>query len=230
MANLCIIPARGGSKRIHRKNVREFLGKPIISYSIELAISSSLFDEIMVSTEDHGIKEVALNCGAQVPFLRSLKNSDDYATTFDVIKEVLDYYTYQNVTFDKICCIYPCAPLIQKGVLIKCFDLLNKKDLISTFPVVEYSTPIQRALKFSNGLLKMNETNHINTRSQDLDKTYFDAGQFYWMNTKYVLNNKNIFSHNSSGIVVDNLYVQDIDNQNDWQIAEMKYKLLNDLV
>lgn len=230
MANLCIIPARGGSKRIPRKNIKLFLGKPIISYSIELALSSELFDEVLVSTEDHEIKEIAIKYGAKVPFLRSFKNADDFATTFDVIEEVIDYYHYKGLSFDKICCIYPCAPLIQKNVFTDCFHLLNTKDLVSAFPVAEYSTPIQRALKFSNGLLTMLDSSHMKTRSQDLQKFYFDAGQFYWMNTKYILNNRNIFSQNSSGIVIDNLFVQDIDNQDDWKIAEIKYKLLYNLL
>jgi len=226
MKNLCIIPARGGSKRIPGKNIKNFLGKPIIGYSIELAINSQLFDEVMVSTDDFKIKELALKLGAKVPFLRSLKNSDDFATTFDVIEEVIDYYNLKALNFDKICCIYPCAPLIQKKVFIDCYHLLINNDFASTFPVAEYSTPIQRALKFSNGLLTMIDKSHTNTRSQDFEKAYFDAGQFYWMNAENILTHRSIFSQNSGGIVIDNLFVQDIDNYNDWRIAELKYKLL----
>lgn len=230
MSNLCIIPARGGSKRIPKKNIKNFLGKPIIAYSIEVAIESKLFDEVMVSTDDNEIKEVAIKYGASVPFKRSSRNSDDFSTTFDVIKEVVEAYADQNKNHEIICCIYPCAPLIKKNILIDGFNLLMSRDLVSTFPVAEYSSPIQRALKLSNDIVSMFNDNFVNSRSQDLEKSFFDAGQFYWMNKEYVLENQNIYSPKSGGVVVDNLFVQDIDNQNDWLIAEMKYKLLNNLI
>ena len=127
MGNICIIPARGGSKRIPKKNIKEFLGKPIIAYSIKAALDSGLFDEVMVSTDDVEIADIAKKFGAKVPFMRSAKNSDDFATTFDVIEEVIQVYKTQGKRFENICCIYSCAPFITSEILLKAYDLLIQK-------------------------------------------------------------------------------------------------------
>lgn len=186
MKNLCIIPARGGSKRIPRKNIRDFLGKPIIAYSIEAALKSELFDEVMVSTDDNEIAEVAKKYGAKVPFLRSIKNSDDYSTTLDVIKEVLSNYLLKlNMKFEQACCIYPTAPLIKIEHLKSGFNKLISNDFTSVFAAVEFSYPIWRGLSINeDGTSSMIWPQHVNDRSQDLQKVYHDAGQWYWFKTK----------------------------------------------
>lgn len=224
MKNLAIIPARGGSKRIPRKNIKDFLGKPIITYSIESAISSGLFDEIMVSTDDEEIATIAVRYGAKVPFIRSPKNSSDFATTADVIIEVLDFYKDK---YENACCIYPTAPLISKEVFIESYELLISCNLSSVFPVVKFSYPIQRSLEKNNEKIKMVWPEHINSRSQDLEERFHDAGQFYWFNVFDFRNEKKMFTNNSGYIEVSELAVQDIDNEIDWELAELKYQLLN---
>lgn len=227
MSTIAIITARGGSKRIPRKNIKEFLGKPIIAYSIDAAIQSNLFDEIMVSTDDHEIAEIAETYGAKVPFFRSGKNSDDYATTVDAIMEVLNEYELLGKTYKYGCCIYPTAPLLQTGILSDAFQLLVNKNYNTVFPVVEYSYPIQRSLNIDqNGKVNMNWPEHIDSRSQDLEKSYHDAGQFYWFNTSNLIEDKKLFGKNSGGIVLPVRLVQDIDTEDDWIIAELKAKLL----
>ena len=190
MGNICIIPARGGSKRIPKKNIKEFLGKPIIAYSINAAINSGLFDVVMVSTDDQEITEIAKKYGATVPFARSTENSDDFATTVDVIEEVIEKYKEFNVKFDNICCLYPCAPFVTSNLLSSAFNQLIKQKFDSVIPIVAYSFPIQRALRLSKGKVLMIDEKKINFRSQDLDFRYHDAGQFYWCNTIKLLKNK----------------------------------------
>ena len=225
---LAIIPARGGSKRIPRKNIKDFLGKPIIAYSIETAISSNLFDEIMVSTDDKEIAEVAQEYGAKVPFVRSRKNSDDHAGTVDVIEEVLGEYSKKGENFNIFCCIYPTAPLISKDNLKKGLELLKAGNFDSVFPVVEFSYPVQRALrKTEDERIKMFWSENRDKRSQDLEKSYHDSGQFYWMWTDEFLKEKNIFTENSGAIILKESEVQDIDNLEDWKMAELKHKALS---
>lgn len=227
MSNLLIIPARGGSKRIPKKNIKDFLGKPIIAYSIEAAITSGLFDEIMVSTDDESIAEVAIKYGAKVPFMRSEKNSDDYATTFDVVEEVLSQYKSLHKIFDYTCCLYACAPFAKANKLISAFQLLKKENFDSVVPIVPFGFPIQRAFK-------MDENNKISffnpefsiTRSQDLERSYHDTGQFYWMNTVKCLEKKAIITDHTGSIVVSEIEAQDIDTEVDWKLAELKYELL----
>lgn len=227
MNNLAIIPARGGSKRIPRKNIKNFLGKPIISYSILTAIKSGLFNEIMVSTDDEEIAKIALEYGAKVPFFRSEINSNDFATTFDVIEEVLVNYNGLNRNFENVCCIYPCAPLCKSEDLIHAFQILTSKQYDSVFPLTEYSNPIQRSFVIKDeDKADMLFPQFINSRSQDIDRSYFDPGQFYWLNTSKILECGKIYTLNSGAIILDELNVQDIDNINDWEMAEFKYKLL----
>ena len=226
MSNLCVIPARGGSKRIPKKNIKSFLGKPIIAYSIEAAIQSKLFTEIMVSTDCQETAEIALRYGAKVPFLRSKKNSNDFATTYDVIKEVIDEYKKDGVNFENICCIYACAPFVTANNLKHAYQELSNKQVDTIFPIIEYSFPIQRAVKIYNEKIELFNIDHLNTRSQDLEKSYHDAGQFYWMKSENILNKGRIITDNCSGIIITELEGQDIDNEIDWELAELKFKLL----
>ena len=226
MGNICIIPARGGSKRIPRKNIKEFLGKPIIAYSIKAAIDSGLFDEVMVSTDDLEIADIAKKYGAKVPFMRSAKNSDDFATTFDVIKEVINYYKDQSIEFDNLCCLYSCAPFVTSELLLKAYDQLIEKKFDTVFPIIAYSFPIQRALRVDHQRkVSMILEENLNARSQDLEESFHDAGQFYWCNVKQVLNCKKILTINTGGIKISELDAQDIDTDKDWDLAELKYQL-----
>jgi N-acylneuraminate cytidylyltransferase len=218
MSNLAIIPARGGSKRIPRKNIKEFLGKPIIAYSIEAALKSDLFDEVMVSTDDEEIAEIAIKYGAKVPFMRSEENSDDYAPLADVVEEVLSYYKDQ---FNYACCILSTSPLIEIKYLKEALNRLKSQDFDSLRPVVKFSYPIQRAMKVSeNGNVDWFYPEFMKSRSQDLEEAYHDAGQFYWM--KF---NKGLKSNKRGALVIPQEYVQDIDTEEDWEIAEMKFNL-----
>lgn len=224
MKNLCIIPARGGSKRIPRKNIRPFLGKPIIVYSIETALESMLFDVVMVSTDDTEIAELVKDFGAEVPFMRSTKNADDFATTVDVIKEVVSEYEKIGQKFTNICCIYPTAPFVTVERLKEGYKLIDRFD--SVVPVTEFSFPVWRAFRLDKeSNLKYQWPEFEKSRSQDLEKLYHDAGQWYWIKNS-ILNNSLITSKTGS-IMLSNLETQDIDNETDWRIAEMKAKILN---
>lgn len=225
MSNLAIIPARGGSKRIPRKNIRDFLGKPIIAYSIQAALESNLFEEVMVSTDDIEIADIAMQYGASVPFMRSAQNSDDFSTTVDVLNEVHEMYKTNTMkSFDFACCIYPTAPLIQVKHLRDGFGKLLNGNFTSVFPVVQFGYPIWRGLAFENNdSVKMVWPKYINSRSQDLQKVYHDAGQWYWYRPSII--DESIFTDNSSSLILDEQDVQDIDSQSDWIIAEIKYKL-----
>jgi len=227
MRNLAIIPARSGSKRIQDKNIRDFLGKPIISYSIKAALQSGLFEEIMISTDDERIADIAIKYGGKVPFFRSAETSTDFSTTIAVIKEVVSVYKNQlSKEFDLICCIYPTAPLIQVEYLRKGLSLLRKNNFDSVLPVVAYEYPIWRSFEITEGdKIKMIWPKYQNSRSQDLKKVYHDAGQWYWINMNH--NKDEIFTQNTGSIVLSEHEVQDIDNLSDWTIAEMKYTLLN---
>lgn len=225
MPKLCIIPARGGSKRIPKKNIKDFLGKPIISYSIETALASGLFDEVMVSTDDQEIAEIAKQCGAKVPFFRSEENSNDHATTVSVILEVLQAYSLEGTQFDEVCCIYPTAPFVTAELLHESYQKLIDGNFDSVFPVMEFSFPIQRALRIKDGKIEAFSPQHILSRSQDLEKSYHDAGQFYWSKVSSLNLNKKLWTNNTSMIVIENMAGQDIDNPEDWILAEVKYKI-----
>ena len=229
MGNICIIPARGGSKRISRKNIKYFLGKPIIAYSIQAALDSLLFDEVMVSTDDSEIAKIAVKYGAKVPFKRSDKNSDDFATTFDVIEEVIISYKNEGREFDNLCCLYACAPFVTKELILESFQKLKSNNFDTVFPVIPYSFPIQRALIEKNGKIFMIKENNLQSRTQDLEKTYHDVGQFYCCKIDRIMLNKKILTNNTGGIFVTELDAQDIDNHIDWKLAELKYSLRNEL-
>ena len=225
MSAIAIITARGGSKRIPRKNIKEFCGKPIIAYSIEAALTSGLFDEVMVSTDDEEIAGVARSCGAEVPFLRSAENSDDYASTADVLKEVLEEYEKLGKKYDIMACIYPTAPFVTAGKLCEAMDKLKSDDVDSVIPVVTFSFPPQRAFVVRNGYIEYNQPEFASSRSQDLESLYHDCGQFYLCKTEAFLRNNSLVTSRTAPIVVSEMEVQDIDNISDWEIAEAKYKV-----
>ena len=225
MARLCVIPARGGSKRIPRKNIKPFLGKPIIAYSIEIAIESGLFDTVMVSTDDAEIAECAIKYGAKVPFLRSEINSNDYATTQSVLEEVLREYSNKGICWSTLFCLYPTAPLAQLESIKEGYDRLIKNDLDLVYPVVNFSYPIWRGLRRKeSGQVEFIWPDNKNSRSQDLEDVYHDAGQWYWFNLKY--SRVELRYESNSSILLDNKVVQDIDSLTDWDMAELKYKNL----
>lgn len=228
MKRIAIIPARGGSKRIPQKNIRDFLGKPIISYSIQAALDSQLFDEVMVSTDDEKIAEIAQSLGANVPFLRSLNSSSDFATTLDVIEEVIHEYSKLNQEFQEICCIYACAPFVSKEILISSFELMQSEGFDSIFPIMAYGFPIQRALILNHGKVSFINQENSSVRSQDLETNFHDAGQFYWMKSK-ILIEKKIITNNTGGVIISELEGQDIDNEVDWKLAELKYEILQSI-
>jgi pseudaminic acid cytidylyltransferase len=221
LSNLAIIPARGGSKRIPRKNIRNFLGKPIIAYSIETALESGLFDEVMVSTDDEEIARVAEKYGAEVPFFRSAETANDHATLADVVEEVKHQYLGKEKSFEYICCILATAPFLNMEYLLKGYKLITDGDADTVRPVVQFPYPIQRALKLENGRVEMFNKEFARTRSQDLEPAYYDAGQFYWMKFDTGLNGPG-----KGGFEIPGQFVQDIDNEEDWKIAEIKYRLI----
>ena len=227
MATLALIPARGGSKRIPGKNIRPFRGKPIISYPLEAARQSQLFDRIIVSTDDEKIARTATLYGGEVPFMRSAKNADDFAGTDDVVAEVLVELSQRGERFDRVCCIYPTAPLVTAELLVRARDLMDQKDFDAVFPVTPFSYPVQRGLKMGDqGRISMVWPEHRDTRSQDLSPILHDAGQFYWIKTQIFLKTRTLWPENTGAIKLSNLEVQDIDNESDWQLAEIKYDLL----
>ena len=224
MNNLCIIPARGNSKRIPRKNIKSFLGKPIIAFSIEAALKSECFDRVIVSTDDNEIASVSKEYGAEVPFLRSAKNSDDFSTLADVIDEVKMQFDKLGKKFDFICCILPTAPLIRIQNIRQGKEILeNNKSFDSVRPITEYSFPIQRSFRLMGNRVKLNFPNYKDSRSQDLEKSFHDAGQFYWMKYSSGMRGKI-----KGGFPINNINVQDIDTQDDWKIAELKYKIMKE--
>jgi len=225
LRRIAIIPARGGSKRIAKKNIKDFLGKPIIAYSIETALRSELFDLVFVSTDDAAIAEVSKSYGAKVPFFRSDKNSDDFATLADVIDEVLNTFSDKGQVFDVGCCILPTAPLISHDHLKQGLNLLSASGADSTRPMSQFKYPIQRAFKMDGkGSLSMFYPEYTKTRSQDLEDAFHDAGQFYWFNSDVGLRGKN-----KVGYPISQIYIQDIDDEEDWKIAEFKYAYLENM-
>jgi pseudaminic acid cytidylyltransferase len=223
---IAIIPARGGSKRIPNKNIKKFLGKPIIAYSIRAAIESDLFDKVVVSTDSEAIKAISLNHGAEVPFLRSEKNSDDFATTIDVIFEVIKQFEEIGVKVDEACCIYATAPFVSSEELTTAYSLLVEEAYDVVFPVLPYAFPIQRAIKLdSEKKIQMFFPDERQTRSQDLEKSYHDSGQFYWFNVESVIEKETLWTDNTGVILMDEMHAHDIDTMKDWEIAEFKYRL-----
>lgn len=224
---VAIITARGGSKRIPRKNIKLFLGHPIIKYSIEAALNAGCFSEVMVSTDDDEIANIALKLGAKVPFMRSPATSNDFATTADVIEEVLLQYQERKQVFTFLCCIYPTAPFVTNKRLAEAMTLLSETGVDAVLPVTRFSYPIQRALKMEDGKVSMIWPENYKARSQDLMPAYHDCGQFYCLRSEYLLKNKILFAENSKAIEIPESEVQDIDTEEDWKMAEMKFRLLH---
>ena len=225
--NIAIITARGGSKRIPRKNIREFHGKPIIAYTIEAALTANCFDEVMVSTDDSEIADVAIRYGATVPFLRSQKTSDDFATTADVLFEVIEKYRDLKKYFDYMCCLYPAAPFIKPDNLsVALKKLKENENLDAVLPIVRFSFPVQRALFLKNDKVSFANQESSIARSQDLEPMYHDAGQFYFLKTALFMEKKTLITSNTAGIILPESQVQDIDTIEDWHLAEIKYQLL----
>lgn len=235
MANVAIITARGGSKRIPKKNIKDFCGRPIIAYSIEAALKSELFDEVMVSTDSEEIAAVAKKYGAAVPFMRSKTTSDDYAATADVLREVLDCYEENGCTFETMCCIYPTAPFVTGQKLIAAHTAFAASGVEMLEPVVPFSYPPQRSFSLQDGALVYNWPEYVRTRSQDLETWYHDAGQFYFY--RVAAFRRSMEESGKQGgyflhcipFVLDELEVQDIDQPTDWLLAEAKYRLLVEL-
>ncbi len=226
MKTIAIITARGGSKRIPRKNIKEFCGKPIMAYSIEAALGSGIFDEVMVSTDDVEIADIARAFGAKVPFYRSEKTSNDFATTADVISEVLDKYEKMVQTFDYACCIYPTAPFVTAEKLKIAMNKLKEEDGDAAMPVVKFSFPPQRSLIINNESLEYKWPENTNKRSQDLEPFYHDCGQYYCFKVASFRKYGQIVGGKVIPIITTDTEVQDIDEISDWQIAELKYKLM----
>lgn len=223
---IAIIPARGGSKRIPKKNIKDFLGQPVIKYSIDAALDCQLFDEVIVSTDDQEIAAISKMFGAVVPFIRSDKNADDYATTADVLLEVLREYKKVGKIFYTACCIYPTAPFVTAKKLKDAFSQLNESDADAVIPVVKFSYPIQRAFKIERGELKRFWPEFGKSRSQDLEPAYHDVGQFYWFRTEQFLKSRELKGDRSVPFIVQELEMQDIDTEEDWRTAEFKYRFL----
>lgn len=223
MSNLCIITARGGSKRIPRKNIKAFLGKPIIAYSIEAALASDLFDEVMVSTDDEEIAAVAREYGASVPFMRSAATANDYASTRDVLVEVLDEYEKRGKTFDFFSCVYPTAPFVTAEKLRAAFAKLQESDADAVMPVIPFSYPPQRAYVIENGSLTFMYPEYKLSRSQDLQPIYHDCGQFYFYKTD-IYRGLEQGTGKTLPLIMPEEETQDIDNFSDWDLAEIKYK------
>lgn len=224
---LAIIPARGGSKRIPKKNIRDFHGLPMIAYSIQTALESNVFDQVIVSTDDDQIAETAMRYGATVPFVRPPELSDDFTGTVPVIAHAVEWYTHQAIAVSEVCCIYATAPFINKDDLIRGLDLIQEKKADYAFSVTSYGFPIQRAIKINNnGAIEMFYPEHYNARSQDLTEAWHDAGQFYWGTSEAWLQHKPIFSSHSFPVILPRTHVQDIDTFEDWNRAELLYALI----
>lgn len=227
MTRIAIIPARSGSKRIPNKNIKSFLGKPIIAYSIQTAIESNLFDEVMVSTDCEEIAKIAKSYGAKVPFYRTKKNASDYASTLEVLNEVIDQYKINGFDYDYGCCLYSTAPFITPNHLKEAYKNLIDKSFDTVFAAVKYGHPIERAFQLNNdNKVQINNPEKEFTRTQDLSPNYHDAGQFYWFKTKSLIKNDSLLNGNVGAIIMDEIEVHDIDSPTDWNIAELKYKIL----
>ncbi len=224
---IAIIPARGGSKRIPRKNIKDFFGKPLIAYSIQVALESKLFDKVIVSTDDEEIAKIAIEYGAEVPFIRPKELSDDFTGTGDVINHAIEFLKKSGEDFKYLCTIYATAPLLQSKYLVEGFEKLINSDAVNAFGVTSMPFPIQRTFKVTeNGRCEMFTPEHFMTRSQDLEEAYQDAGQFYW--TKLHKKSSEImFGKDSLPIILPRHLVQDIDTLEDWERAEYIYQALN---
>ena len=229
--NICIIPARGGSKRIVGKNLKSFMGRPIIAYAIETAQKSGLFDRIIVSTDNEDIALVAEQYGAKVPFIRPAEIANDHASTLDVIEHAIRWFNqHHSSPLHAVCCLYATAPFIRVSDLTEGLSLINQnKDTQYSFAATRFSFPIQRSIRISsNGDVRMFWPEHFSTRSQDLEISYHDAGMFYWGKPKAFLSHLPLFAPHSKVVKIPHFRVQDIDEPDDWLRAEMLYQILSE--
>ena len=224
--NVAVITARGGSKRIPRKNIKEFCGRPILAYSVDAALQSGVFDEVMVSTEDEEIAAIARALGAAVPFMRSAAAADDHATTADVLCEVAQRYRDSGRNFEYLCCVYPTAPFVTAQKLRDALALLQSSDADSLLPVVRFSFPPQRAVAVRGGLVEAVYPQYLSARSQDLEPQYHDCGQFYFVRTDKLLSERSVLAGRTVPLELPETEVQDIDTMDDWDIAEIKYRCM----
>lgn len=223
MSVIAIITARGGSKRIPKKNIKEFYGKPMLAYAIEAAKGAGIFDEIMVSTDSEEIADVARKYGANVPFMRSERTANDFATTFDVLEEVVNEYKKLGKLFNYICCIYPCVPFLTSKSLSAAYKTMNDVKADALQPVCRYPVPVEWAMKIEDGLLIPNDREALKIRSQDLTPKYYDVGMFYFCKTDVMLSERTLVPQKTSGYIIDESECQDIDTPDDWKMAEKKY-------
>lgn len=224
MSSIAIITARGGSKRIPKKNIKEFCGKPIIAYSIEAALQSGVFDEVMVSTDSQEIASIAREFGANIPFLRSEATSNDFASTVDVLKEVVEQYEKNGCKFDILCCIYPTAPFVTSEKLKDAVNQIVASDADALMPVVQYSFPPQRSVVIRNLFVEYQFPEFASVRSQDLEAIYHDCGQFYVCRVLSFNKYGSVIMPKTIPMIMSEEEVQDIDNISDWHLAELKYK------
>ncbi len=224
---LAIIPARGGSKRIPRKNVRPFAGRPMIAYAIDAAREAEIFDRVIVSTDDAEIAAVAREHGAETPFTRPAELADDHATTADVVRHAVDWVSAADRPVELVCCIYATAPFVQAEDIRAAGEALAASGADYCLPVTTFPFPIQRAVRITaEGRLQMFQPEHLNTRSQDLEEAYHDVGQFFWARPEALRDRKPVFGEGTVPFVIPRYRVQDIDTPEDWERAELIYKLL----
>lgn len=227
---LAVIPARGGSKRIPRKNIRSFAGRPMIEHSIVAALSSGCFDEVIVSTDDEEIADISRSAGAKTPFIRPANLSDDYATTAEVIQHAIRWHKEQGNMVDYVCCVYATAPFLKAEDIARGYSLLNEtRSADYAFSVTSFPHPVQRGLVFEGDRLNALYPEYSNTRSQDLPEVYHDAAQFYWGRASAYLGGVPLFSNKSIGVVIPRFRVQDVDTEEDWVRAELMYRALQQM-
>ncbi len=228
--NICVIPARGGSKRIPRKNIKEFVGKPIIAYSIEAALESNCFDRVIVSTDDDEIANVAKKYGAQVPFIRPDELSDDYSGVIPVIQHAIEWLNNEGQSPIDVCCLYATAPFVQAKAIQQAYVQMKEVQADYCFTVTSFAFPIQKAIRLTqDDRVDMFYPEFFETRSQDLVEAYHDAGQFYWGKAKAFKQQKLIFSRDSIPYILPRHLVQDIDTQEDWTRAEVMFRVLQEI-
>jgi len=224
---LCVIPARGGSKRIPHKNIKSFCGQAMIGYSIKAALDSQCFDQVIVSTDDAEIAKIAKLFGAIVPFVRPDELANDYTATVPVIKHAIEWFDDQNQLLSEVCCLYATAPFVQADAIKKAYKKMMQEQVDYCFTVTSFASPIQRAIKVTaENRIEMLYPEHLETRSQDLEESYHDAGQFYWGKAEAFKQKKPLFSKNSTPYILPRQLVQDIDTPEDWKRAELMYQVL----
>ena len=224
---LCVIPARGGSERIPRKNIKNFCGQAMIGYSIKAALDSQCFDQVIVSTDDAEIADVAKSFGVSVPFVRPDELANDYAATMPVIKHAIEWFDGQGQSPSEVCCLYATAPFVSASTIRKAYDQMQSTQADYCFTVTSFAFPIQRAIKITaENRIEMFYSEHCEARSQDLEKSYHDAGQFYWGKSEAFKQQKLLFSKSSTPYILPRHLVQDIDTPEDWKRAELMYQVL----